>query len=183
MMQWWFSIIFCGSFMATNSVSNPKLLWVWRVFSMQCIKWFIYPLMAVTRTWVRIRGGAHLRVCDIQWRFQNLCRNNIFSHFLLGPCTVGGGYPCSLWLFLTSFSLCVHRYEQVILENVTVTGNSEEAMLVPSVTKYNEIYMPDVQTLEESHRMSNITYEVYNSTFNYNGMYFLLSLHSIIMST
>ena len=46
-------------------------------------------------------------------------------------------------------------------------------MLVPSVTKYNEIYMPDVQTLEESHRMSNITYEVYNSTFSYNGMSYL----------
>ena len=52
-------------------------------------------------------------------------------------------------------------------------------MLVPSVTKYNEIYMPDVQTLEESHRMSNITYKVYNSTFNYNGMYYVFTELSI----
>ena len=57
-------------------------------------------------------------------------------------------------------------------------------MLVPSVTKYNEIYMPDVQTLEESHRMSNITYQVYNSTFNYNGMYmyYLLSKPRVFLS-
>ena len=55
-------------------------------------------------------------------------------------------------------------------------------MLVPSVTKYNEIYMPDVQTLEESHRMSNITYKVYNSTFNYNGMYYVFTEPQVFLS-
>lgn len=43
--------------------------------------------------------------------------------------------------------------------------------MVPSVTKYNEVYMPDVQQLLTPQRMSNITYIITNSTFSDNGMY------------
>ena len=57
------------------------------------------------------------------------------------------------------------------LDNVTVTENSEEAMLVPSVTKYNEVYMPNVQQLEASHRMANITYLIQDSSFTRNGKF------------
>lgn len=56
-----------------------------------------------------------------------------------------------------------------MLKNVTVTGNSEAAMLIPSVTKYNDVYMPDVEILEMPHRMSNITYYVQDSTFSSNS--------------
>jgi len=57
----------------------------------------------------------------------------------------------------------------VVLDQVTVTGNTEEAIFVPSLTKYNEVFMPTVELIEQSHRMANITYKIYNSTFTSNG--------------
>ena len=56
------------------------------------------------------------------------------------------------------------------MSNVAVFDNTEEAMLVPSVTKYNEIYMPDIEQLEEPKRMANITYIITNSNFSRNGI-------------
>ena len=42
-------------------------------------------------------------------------------------------------------------------------------MFVPSVTKYNEIYMPDIERLEKPHRMANITYRITDTIFSNNG--------------
>ena len=55
------------------------------------------------------------------------------------------------------------------MERIVVTGSREEAMLVPSVTKYNEIYMPTVGELTSPQRMANISYYISQSQFSNNG--------------
>ncbi len=65
-----------------------------------------------------------------------------------------------------------YRWETITIYGVTFRENRHEALHVPSITKYHELYLPTFEELQAPSKLAEITYEVDGCFFteNYGGI-------------
>ncbi|XP_074661276.1 protein bark beetle-like [Tubulanus polymorphus] len=63
-----------------------------------------------------------------------------------------------------------HKKESFTIKNSKFRNNKEQAVYIPSRTKYHEHYMPTYKELEGSARISEITYRIDSCEFLSNGL-------------
>ena len=61
------------------------------------------------------------------------------------------------------------RWEEVEMFGVELHANAKEAMHVPSITKYHELYMPTLEELQTPEKIAEITYQIEACHFIDNG--------------
>ena len=62
-----------------------------------------------------------------------------------------------------------YRWETIRMYGVTFQDNTFEALHVPSITKYHELYLPTFEELQNQYKIAEITYEVDSCYFKQNG--------------